>query len=57
MQGELQQMKDSSVHQRRRMNEMLFSLLSDLGEVGNVVGGSAGELPCKVMWDFFDGDE
>ncbi|XP_064087210.1 kinesin heavy chain-like isoform X1 [Macrobrachium nipponense] len=48
MQGELQQMKDSSVHLRRRMNEMLFSLLSDLGEVGNVVGGSAGDLSVKV---------
>lgn len=51
MQGELQQMKDSSVHQRRRMNEMLFSLLSDLGEVGNVVGGTAGELSVKNSGD------
>ncbi|XP_045601943.1 kinesin heavy chain isoform X3 [Procambarus clarkii] len=51
MQGELQQMKDSSVHQRRRMNEMLFSLLSDLGEVGNVVGGTAGDLSIKNSGD------
>ncbi|KAK7061163.1 Kinesin-1 heavy chain [Halocaridina rubra] len=51
VQGELQQMKDSSVHQRRRMNEMLFSLLSDLGEVGTVVGGSAGDLSVKNSGD------
>ncbi|KAK8746478.1 hypothetical protein OTU49_017035, partial [Cherax quadricarinatus] len=51
MQGELQQMKDSSVHQRRRMNEMLFSLLSDLGEVGTVVGGTAGDLSIKNSGD------
>ncbi|XP_042213040.1 kinesin heavy chain-like isoform X5 [Homarus americanus] len=51
MQSELQQMKDSSVHQRRRMNEMLFSLLSDLGEVGTVVGGSAGDLSIKNSGD------
>lgn len=51
MQGELQQIKESSGHQRRRMNEMLFSLLSDLGEVGNVVGGSAGDLTVKNSGD------
>ncbi|XP_071549968.1 kinesin heavy chain-like isoform X2 [Panulirus ornatus] len=51
MQGELQQMKDSSVHQRKRMNEMLFSLLTDLGEVGHVVGGSAGDLSIKNSGD------
>lgn len=51
MQGELQQIRDSSLHQRRRMNEMLFSLLSDLGEVGHVVGGTASDLSLKVLLD------
>ncbi|MPC32081.1 Kinesin heavy chain [Portunus trituberculatus] len=49
MQGELQQIRDSSVHQKRRMNEMLCSLLNDLGEVGHVVGGTAGDLSLKVV--------
>lgn len=48
IQGELQQMRDSSMHQKRRMNEMLFSLLTDLGEVGTVVGGTASDLSLKV---------
>ncbi|XP_045108156.1 kinesin heavy chain-like isoform X2 [Portunus trituberculatus] len=51
MQGELQQIRDSSVHQKRRMNEMLCSLLNDLGEVGHVVGGTAGDLSLKNSGD------
>lgn len=55
MQGELQQMRDSSMHQKRRMNEMLFSLLTDLGEVGTVVGGTTSDLslkvPHKCLWN------
>ncbi|KAK3865873.1 hypothetical protein Pcinc_028540 [Petrolisthes cinctipes] len=51
MQGELQQVRDSSVHQKRRMNEMLCSLLTDLGEVGHVVGGTASDLSLKNTGD------
>ncbi|XP_065301794.1 kinesin heavy chain [Dermacentor albipictus] len=42
-QNELQQMKDHSVHQKKRTNEMLTSLLKDLAEIGIVLGGPAGE--------------
>lgn len=41
--SELQQLKDQSSHQRRRMTEMLSNLMKDLGEVGIAIGGD-GEL-------------
>ena len=37
MQSELQSIKESATHQRKRINEMLRSLLTDLGEVGTLV--------------------
>ena len=37
IQSELQSIKESATHQRKRINEMLRSLLTDLGEVGSVV--------------------
>ena len=37
MTSELSTLKDSTNHQRKRVNEMLRSLLSDLGEVGTVM--------------------
>ncbi|KAG1664916.1 Kinesin heavy chain [Nymphon striatum] len=43
-QNELQGIKDSTLHQRKRVTEMLTNLLKDLGEVGVVVGGSAAEI-------------
>ncbi|CAL4066577.1 unnamed protein product, partial [Meganyctiphanes norvegica] len=49
MTSELQTLRDSSVHQKKRMNEMLFSLLTDLGEVGSVVGGTAKDLSLKHL--------
>ncbi|XP_077514424.1 kinesin heavy chain isoform X4 [Amblyomma americanum] len=42
-QNELQQMKDHSVHQKKRTTEMLTSLLKDLAEIGLVLGGPAGD--------------
>ncbi|KAG8188634.1 hypothetical protein JTE90_005987 [Oedothorax gibbosus] len=42
-QNELQQMKDSTLHQRKRVNEMLTNLLKDLGEVGHVLGNNSVE--------------
>lgn len=37
--SELQQLKDMSTHQRKRINEMLTNLLKDLGEIGVTIGG------------------
>merc|ERR1712088_1199652 len=37
LQSELQGIKESATHQRKRISEMLRSLLTDLGEVGTVV--------------------
>lgn len=42
-QNELQQMKDSTCHQRKRVTEMLTNLLKDLGEVGHVLGNNSVE--------------
>lgn len=38
--SELQTLKDSQVHQKKRVNEMLLSLLKDLNEVGTIIGTS-----------------
>nr|CAD7568420.1 unnamed protein product [Timema californicum] len=46
--SELQQLKDMSTHQRKRITEMLTNLLKDLGEIGLAIGGD-GEL--KVSAD------
>ncbi|XP_067138494.1 kinesin heavy chain-like [Centruroides vittatus] len=43
-QNELQQIKDTSFHQRKRMTEMLTNLLKDLGEVGMVLGGNTTDM-------------
>ncbi len=37
LQSELSTLKDSTVHHKKRINEMLRSLLNDLGEVGSVI--------------------
>ncbi|XP_023717157.1 kinesin heavy chain isoform X2 [Cryptotermes secundus] len=37
--SELQQLKDMSTHQRKRITEMLTNLLKDLGEIGVAIGG------------------
>lgn len=43
MQTELDSLKDASTHQKKRVVEMMSSLLKDLGDIGAVVGGSAAE--------------
>lgn len=52
-QSELGQMKEQSIHQRKRLNEMLTNLMKDLGEIGVVLGAKPssviGEL--KVLGD------
>jgi len=46
IQSDLQAIRESSSHQKKRVNEMLRSLLTDLGEVGTVISknNSASEL-------------
>lgn len=36
---ELQQLRDMSAHQRKRIAEMLTNLLKDMGEIGVAIGG------------------
>ncbi|KAF4520999.1 hypothetical protein B566_EDAN002495 [Ephemera danica] len=42
--SELQQLKDMSTHQRRRITEMLTNLLKDLGEIGVSIGGEGSDF-------------
>ena len=44
MEGDLQQLKDNSLHQKKRVMEMMMSLLKDMGEIGVVIGGNAAEF-------------
>jgi kinesin family member 5 len=44
---ELQQLKDLSTHQRKRITEMLTNLLKDLGEIGTSIG-DGGEIKVKT---------
>lgn len=39
-QSELQQMREQSLQQRKRINEMLTNLMKDLGEIGIVLGAN-----------------
>uniref|UniRef100_A0A646QHZ2 Kinesin-like protein n=1 Tax=Hemiscolopendra marginata TaxID=943146 RepID=A0A646QHZ2_9MYRI len=43
-QSELQQIKDNTNHQKKRVNEMLTNLLKDLGEIGIVLGSNSAEM-------------
>lgn len=42
--SELQQLKDMSTHQKRRITEMLTNLLKDLGEIGLAIGGDGTDM-------------
>lgn len=46
--SELQQLKDMSTHQRRRITEMLTNLLKDLTEIGVSIGNE-GDLKVSVL--------
>lgn len=50
-QSELQQVKDMTLHQKKRMNEMLANLLRDLGEIGAVLGGNINTVEIKPSND------
>ena len=64
--SELSALRDSSLHQKKRVNEMLRSLLSDLGEVGTVISKNGSELkkpegertffPCQDARYFFSSE-
>lgn len=43
-QSELQQVRDSTLHQRKRVTEMLTNLLKDLGEIGIVLGSNTVDI-------------
>lgn len=43
LQSELDSLKDSSLHQRRRITDLMMSLLRDLSDIGTIVGGNAAE--------------
>ncbi|KAI5633055.1 kinesin motor domain-containing protein [Phthorimaea operculella] len=46
--AELQQLRDMSAHQRKRIAELLSNLLRDLSEIGAAVGGSDLDLKLNV---------
>uniref|UniRef100_A0A6A7FZT0 Kinesin-like protein n=4 Tax=Hirondellea gigas TaxID=1518452 RepID=A0A6A7FZT0_9CRUS len=57
--AELQQMRDSTELNKKRITEMLTKLLADLGEVGSVIMGSAADInsmnttdPAKIEEEF-----
>uniref|UniRef100_T1JMP3 Kinesin-like protein n=1 Tax=Strigamia maritima TaxID=126957 RepID=T1JMP3_STRMM len=52
-QSELQQIKDTTTHHKKRVNEMLSNLLKDLGEIGIVLGGNAADIS---ILGFFQSD-
>ncbi|XP_064613809.1 kinesin heavy chain-like [Liolophura sinensis] len=49
VQNELDSLKDSTLHQRKRVTEMMASLLKDLGDIGGIVGGNAAESKPDVV--------
>ncbi|GBP10859.1 Kinesin heavy chain [Eumeta japonica] len=46
--SELQQLRDMSAHQRKRIAELLSNLLRDLAEIGSAVGGTEPDLKFNV---------
>lgn len=49
-QSELQQVRESTLHQRKRVNEMLTNLLKDLGEIGMALGANAVDVKVSSIW-------
>ena len=49
LQSEVSQLKDNSLHQKKRVFEMMMSLLKDLGDIGTVVGGNSADFKVNVL--------
>lgn len=45
--AEFEKLKDSSLHQRKKMTEIMASLMKDMSEIGSVVGGNANEFKVR----------
>ena len=48
MNSELQTLKDSQLHQKKRITEMFGSMLKELNEIGTIIGSSNDSL--KVQY-------
>lgn len=46
-------MKDHTLHQRKRVTEMLTNLLKDLGEVGHVLGNNTVDTKVSKLLKIF----
>ena len=46
MESEISTLKDSNLLHRKRVNDMMMSLVKDLGEIGTAIAGS--EVDIKV---------
>lgn len=46
--AEFEKLKDSSLHQRKKMTEIMASLMKDMSEIGSVVGGNANEFKVRL---------
>lgn len=57
VQSELQLMKDSSSHQKKRMNEILGSLLKDIIEIGTVLNDTTSSTAIKDLIESNNIDE
>nr|XP_053654695.1 kinesin heavy chain-like [Cherax quadricarinatus] len=51
--SELQTVRDSQLHQKKRINEMLVSLLKDLNEVGSIIGTSNDAMKVSTFAPLF----
>lgn len=52
--SELQQLRDMSAHQRKRIAEMLANFLKDLGEIGVAIGGESNENLKVRIYSIFE---
>ena len=56
MEGELQSVKDNATHQKKRLTDMMMTLLKDLGEIGTAVATQHSELMVRKEHLFYPSD-